>query len=73
MLGVGDAAVVAELDALAAGDALLRVDPILGMFEGDGPYRALHSTAVAAGAKILRDLICHDKNTSRFDGLARGG
>ena len=55
----GDGAVMAHALAGAAGQALLRIDPILVVSEGDSPGGTFHAAAVAAGAVLLINDIGH--------------
>lgn len=60
LFGIGDTAVMANLHAFSAGDALLRVDPILCVFQPNGVHGTFHSALMAGGTIFLIDYIGHN-------------
>jgi len=59
LVGIGNTGVVTDLDALAAGDTLLGIDPVFCVAEGDGVNGTFHPALMTAGAEFLIDYIRH--------------
>jgi hypothetical protein len=59
LLGVCNTAIMTYLHTLSAGNAFLRVDPVLGVPEGNGMDGTFHPALVTAGAVFLVNYIGH--------------
>ena len=57
LVRICDTGVVADFFALAAGDALVRIDPVLAVSEGDCVDRTFRPALMTSGAEFLIDNI----------------
>jgi hypothetical protein len=67
LLRICNTAIVTYLHTLAAGNALLRVDPVLGVSKGNGMDGTFHPALMAAGAILLVNDIGHDRFLLSFN------
>jgi hypothetical protein len=67
MLRVGNATIVAGFHALAAGNALVGIDPIFGVFKANGLHRTAGTATMTGGAKLLFDYIRHLFSSKSYD------
>ena len=59
LFGIGDAAVMTYFYAFSAGNAFLRVNPILCVLHANGVHGTFHPALVAGGAELLINHIGH--------------